>query len=61
MNLHTNINQKSPNRQPAQHILKSGQEVYLYGDTKYIETLIRRRDGRTYPFRLIARARSFVG
>ena len=48
MNLHTNINQKSTNRQPAQHILKSGQKVYLYGDTRFSGTLIRPIE-RTYP------------
>lgn len=47
-NLSTNINQKPTNRQPSQHILKSGQKVYLYDDTKYTGTLLRPVE-RTYP------------
>ena len=48
MNLSTNINQTNPNRQPSQHILRSGQRVYLYDDTRYTGTLIRPLE-RTYP------------
>ncbi|VEP18057.1 conserved hypothetical protein [Hyella patelloides LEGE 07179] len=48
MNSPTNINQKPTNRQPTQHILRSGQKVYLYDDTKYTGTLLRPVE-RTYP------------
>ena len=44
----SSLNQASPNRQPSQHILKPEQRVYLYGDTKYIGTLVRPLE-KTYP------------
>ena len=50
MNSHTNINQKPANRQPSQHILKSGQKVYLYGETQFTGILIRPIE-RTYSLR----------
>ena len=47
-NIDLSLNQKPSNRQPAQHILKPEQRVYLYGDTRYTGTLLRPVE-RTHP------------
>ncbi len=46
----TNINQTHISRQPSQQNLKPGQRVYLYGDTRYMGTLIHALE-KTYPVR----------
>ncbi|ELS04844.1 hypothetical protein Xen7305DRAFT_00045800 [Xenococcus sp. PCC 7305] len=47
-NINSNINQKLFLRQPSQQILRSGQKVYLYGDTRFAGTLIHPVE-RTHP------------